>query len=143
GLADVPYLTNTSMMDLGEVPSHLIVAGGSYIGLEFAQMHRRFGAEVTVVEYADRLIAREDPDVSAAVRAMLEAEGIAVHTGVRDFAAARTETGVRLTAAANGSPLSLDGSHLLLAIGRKPNTEALDLAAAGVAVNAAGFVTVD
>jgi len=89
GLSEVPYLTNTSMMALDQLPDHLIVAGGSYIGLEFAQMYRRFGSRVTVVEYADRLIAREDADVSDTVREILEAEGIGIHLHVRDIAVER------------------------------------------------------
>jgi pyruvate/2-oxoglutarate dehydrogenase complex dihydrolipoamide dehydrogenase (E3) component len=143
GLADVPYLTNTSMMTLERLPEHLIVVGGSYIGLEFAQMYRRFGARVTVLEYAERLIAREDPDISQAVRAILQAEGVAVWTGVRDFAVARTSAGLRLTGKAQGAPLALEGSDLLLVVGRRPNVEALNLQAAGVALDARGYIQVD
>jgi pyruvate/2-oxoglutarate dehydrogenase complex dihydrolipoamide dehydrogenase (E3) component len=143
GLHDVPYLTNTTLMELTTLPRHLIVAGGSYIGLEFAQMYRRFGAEVTVIEYAPDIIAREDPDVRAALRAILQAEGIVIHTGVRDITVARTPSGVRLQAQASGNALHLEGSHLLLAVGRRPNTEALDLAAAGIAPDARGFIRVD
>jgi pyruvate/2-oxoglutarate dehydrogenase complex dihydrolipoamide dehydrogenase (E3) component len=143
GLAQLPYLTNTSMMALDTLPEHLIVAGGSYVGLEFAQMYRRFGSRVTVVEYADRLIAREDPDVSDAVRAILQAEGIAIHLGVRDISVAQHGTGMQLNARVGGAPITVDGSHLLLAVGRKPNTEALNLTVAGVATDARGYVEVD
>lgn len=144
GLAEVPYLTNTSMMALDALPEHLVVAGGSYIGLEFAQMYRRFGSRVTVLEYADRLIAREDPEVSEAVRDILEAEGIAIHLGVRDFRVARREGGgVRLDVSLGGKPSSIAGSHLLLAVGRRPNVEDLNLAAAGVELDARGFVAAD
>jgi pyruvate/2-oxoglutarate dehydrogenase complex dihydrolipoamide dehydrogenase (E3) component len=143
GLADVPCLTNTSMMALDELPEHLVVAGGSYIGLEFAQMYRRFGSRVTVLEYAERLIAREDPDVSDAVRDILETEGITVHLGARDFRVVRRDGGVQVDVASDGKPLSVAGSHLLLAIGRRPNVEDLDLAAAGVAIDARGFIAVD
>jgi pyruvate/2-oxoglutarate dehydrogenase complex dihydrolipoamide dehydrogenase (E3) component len=143
GLADTPYLTNTSILDLDIVPGHLIVAGGSYIGLEFAQIFRRFGAQVTVIEYGDRLIAREDPEVSGAVRAMLEADGVAIHTDVRDFAVARSAAGASLTATVAGAPLTVEGSHLLFAVGRKPNTEALNLAAAGIETDVRGFIAVD
>ncbi len=143
GLADTPHLTNISMMDLDVLPEHLIIAGGSYIGLEFAQMYRRFGAAVTVVEYGDRLIGREDPEVSEAVKTMLEGEGIVVHLGVRDFAVSGQAGAVRLTATAKGAPIRLDGSHLLLAVGRKPNVEALNLGAAGIAADPRGFVAVD
>jgi len=143
GLADVPYLTNTSLMELQTLPEHLIVAGGSYIGLEFAQMYRRFGARVTVIEYAADIVAREDADVRAALRGVLAAEGITLHTNVRDNRVERVENGVRLTATAGGAPLTIEGSHLLLAVGRRPNTEALNLAAAGVALDARGFIQVD
>jgi pyruvate/2-oxoglutarate dehydrogenase complex dihydrolipoamide dehydrogenase (E3) component len=143
GLVDVPYLTNTTLMELQTLPRHLIVAGGSYIGLEFAQMYRRFGAEVTVVEYADDIVAREDVDVRATLRAVLEGEGIAIHTSVRDISVARTDDGVRLRARRAGNDLVVDGSHLLLAVGRRPNTEALNTAAAGIALNARGFIEVD
>jgi len=143
GLADVPYLTNTSMMGLDVLPDHLIIAGGSYIGLEFAQMYRRFGSRVTVLEYGDRLIGREDPEISKAVRAILEGEGIEVRLGVRDFAVAGKAGAIRLTATIDGAPILLDGSHLLLAVGRKPNIEALKLEATGVALDARGYIAVD
>ena len=143
GLADVPYLTNIEMMDLDVLPEHLVVAGGSYVGLEFAQMYRRFGSQVTVVEYADRLIAREDPEISQAVSDMLAAEGIAIITDARDFTVERRGDGVRLSITAKGKSLAVDGSHLLVAVGRKPNIEALDLAAAGVKTDEHGYITVD
>jgi pyruvate/2-oxoglutarate dehydrogenase complex dihydrolipoamide dehydrogenase (E3) component len=144
GLAEVPYLTNTSMMALDALPEHLVVAGGSYIGLEFAQMYRRFGSRVTVLEHADRLIAREDPDVSDAVHDILGAEGIAIHLGVRDLTVApRRGGGVQLAAAVGGRPMAVAGSHLLLAVGRRPNVEDLNLAAASVRLDARGFIAVD
>ncbi len=143
GLADVPYLTNTTLMELRTLPRHLIVAGGSYIGLEFAQMYRRFGAEVTVIEYATDIVAREDGDVRAALRAVLEAEGIVIHTDMRDNRVEATANGLRLHATANGTPLVVEGSHLLLAVGRRPNTDALDPGAAGIAMDARGFIQVD
>ena len=143
GLDRVPYLTNVEMMELDRLPEHLIVAGGSYIGLEFAQMYRRFGARVTVVEYADRLIAREDDDVSAAVRSLLESEGIDVHVGARDFSVAGSAGDLRLHFTSQGTPVGIEGSHLLLATGRRPNVERLNLQANGVAQDARGFVTVD
>ncbi|MBV1799907.1 FAD-containing oxidoreductase [Siccirubricoccus sp. G192] len=143
GLAGMPYLTNTSMMAMDRVPDHLIVVGGSYIGLEFAQMYRRFGARVSVLEMADRLIAREDPDVSDTLREILEAEGIACHLGVRDVAVAQHDGGIRLDAALGSGPISVSGSHLLLSVGRRPNVEDLDLAAAGVTLDARGYIEVD
>jgi pyruvate/2-oxoglutarate dehydrogenase complex dihydrolipoamide dehydrogenase (E3) component len=147
GIHDVPYLTNTSMMVVDFLPRHLVVIGGSYIGLEFAQMYRRFGSEVTVIEASPRLIAREDPEVSDAVRAMLEAEGIAVHVGASELAMAALATargeGVRVDFKQAGAARSVEGSHLLLAVGRRPNTDGLGLDAAGVQLDARGFIAVD
>jgi pyruvate/2-oxoglutarate dehydrogenase complex dihydrolipoamide dehydrogenase (E3) component len=145
GIADVPVLTNSSMMAIDTLPEHLLIAGGSYIGLEFAQMYRRFGSRVTVLEYGDRLIAREDREVSAEVQAILEREGVAFHFSVRD---ARVEpgpgeAGIRIEIGRAGDVLTLDGSHLLAAVGRRPNTDDLGLDKAGVAVDAKGFITVD
>lgn len=143
GVEEVPHLNNVSIMELTEVPKHLVVIGGSYIGLEFAQMFRRFGAEVTVVEKGPRLIAREDPDISDAVRDILEREGIAVRTGaecIRFFKSGdNVGVGVDCTA---GAP-EITGSHLLLATGRRPNTDDLGLDKAGVAVDKRGYITVD
>lgn len=143
GLHDVPWMTNTEIVALDVLPRHLIIVGGSYIGLEFAQMYRRFGAEVTIVERNDRLIAREDPDVSQAVREILEAEGVTVRTGADCIGFARTAEGVSVSVdCADGAPASV-GSHVLLAIGRRPNTDDLGLEAAGVATDARGYITVD
>ena len=139
----MPYLTNTSTMDLDVLPDHLIIAGGSSIGLEFAQMYRRFGSPVTVLEYGDRLIGREDPDVSEAVRLILEGEGIEVRLRVRDFAVAGAAGAIRLKATVDGAPLSCDGSHLLLAVGRKPNVEALKLEKACIALDRRSYIAVD
>jgi len=136
-------LTNVEMMELDRLPQRLIVVGGSYIGLEFAQMYRRFGAEVTVLEFADRIIAREDDDVSAAVQAMLEAEGIEFHVGCRDFTGVDTGDGVRVSFTQNGKAGSVEGDLALAAVGRKPNVEALDLAKAGVTLDPRGFIQVD
>ena len=145
GIADVPVLTNTTMMALDTLPEHLIVAGGSYIGLEFAQMYRRFGARVTVVEYADRLIAREDPEVSREVQAILEREGVAFHFSVQSAEVTRGSggRGVRVAFAAGGSAHALEGSHLLAAVGRKANTDDLGLDKAGIATDARGYIVVD
>ncbi|MBS0445566.1 MAG: FAD-containing oxidoreductase [Proteobacteria bacterium] len=143
GLKDIPYLTNTSMMDVDFLPEHLVVVGGSYIGLEFAQMYRRFGSAVTVLEASPRLIAREDPEVSAAIRAMLEAEGIAVHVGAARLDPARDGDGVIVRFDVEGAARSVRGSHLLLAVGRVPNTEDLGLDAAGVQRDARGYIEVD
>jgi pyruvate/2-oxoglutarate dehydrogenase complex dihydrolipoamide dehydrogenase (E3) component len=143
GIHDVPYLTNSSMMEVDFLPAHLAVIGGSYIGLEFAQMYRRFGSQVTVIEAAPRLIAREDAEVSAEVQALLEREGIAVHVGVNDLGVARDGQGVRVGFSIDGRTQSVAASHVLLAVGRRPNTENLGLAAAGVNVDARGFIVVD
>ena len=143
GIDAVPYLTNTSMMDVDFLPEHLIVVGGSYIGLEFAQMYRRFGSRVTVIEAMPRLIAREDAEVSDEARALLEREGVAVHLGAKDLAMARDGARVRVNFEAGGAAQSVAGSHLLLAIGRRPNTDELGLDAAGIKVDARGFIVVD
>ena len=136
-------VTNIELMELDRLPRHLIVIGGSYIGLEFAQMYRRFGAEVTVLEFADRIIAREDEDVSAAVKAMLEAEGVEVHVGCRDIAGSDAGDGVKVLLNQGGQARSIEGTLALAAVGRRPNVEALDLAKAGVALDPRGFIQVD
>lgn len=142
-LQEVPYLTNTTMMDVDVLPEHLIIIGGSYIGLEFAQMYRRFGARVTVVEQAPRLIAREDADVAEAVQEILAREGIEFQLNATCIGIERNGNGVAVAAdCAIGAPRIL-GSHVLLAIGRRPNTEDLGLDAAGIAVDAGGYITVD
>lgn len=143
GLADSPYLTNATMMDLDQVPSHLVVVGGSYIGLEFAQMFRRFGARVSLLEQGERLIAREDPDISDAVRAILEAEGIEIHTGVGEISVSNFVEGPRLGFVSGGAAREIGSSHLLVATGRRPNTDDLGLDRAGVAIDEKGFVVVD
>jgi pyruvate/2-oxoglutarate dehydrogenase complex dihydrolipoamide dehydrogenase (E3) component len=143
GINDVPYLTNSSMMDVDFLPEHLIVIGGSYIGLEFAQMYRRFGSRVTVVEMAPRLIAREDEEVSSAIQEILEAEGIAIRLNAQCASAERRGDGVAVTLSCDREPREITGSHLLLAIGRVPNTHDLDLHKAGVKTHATGFIEVD
>jgi pyruvate/2-oxoglutarate dehydrogenase complex dihydrolipoamide dehydrogenase (E3) component len=140
GLADVPYLTNTSIMDVDTLPRHLIILGGSYIGLEFAQMYRRFGSQVTVIERSDRLIGREDPEVSAEIRAALEEEGVQFHLEREAARVASTSSGLEVHLA---SGETLAGSHLLLALGRIPNSGDLGLEAAGVTTDARGYITVD
>jgi pyruvate/2-oxoglutarate dehydrogenase complex dihydrolipoamide dehydrogenase (E3) component len=139
GLADVPYLTNSSMVELDTLPRHLVVVGGSYIGLEFAQMYRRFGAQVTIIERAARLISREDPDVSEAVRGILENEGIEVRTGADRISFTRAADGI---AVALGDARVV-GSHLLIAIGRRPNTDDLGLTSAGIETDERGYIKVD
>jgi pyruvate/2-oxoglutarate dehydrogenase complex dihydrolipoamide dehydrogenase (E3) component len=143
GLDRIAPLTNVSILDLAELPRHLVVVGGSYIGLEFAQAFRRFGAEVTVVEMSPRLIAREDEEISEQIRDMLVAEGIAVRTNATCIAFAPHPDGVAVKVdCTEGSP-EVIGSHVLLAIGRRPNTDDLGLDKANVATDARGYVTVD
>jgi pyruvate/2-oxoglutarate dehydrogenase complex dihydrolipoamide dehydrogenase (E3) component len=131
------------MMDLDVLPEHLVIVGGSYIGLEFAQMFRRFGSQVTVLEHGSSLVGREDDDVSGTIRDILEGEDIAVHCGVGDIAVEKQGAGLHLTANATGGKVDIAGSHLLLAIGRKPNVEELDVAAAGIAQDRHGYIKVD
>src|SRR5688572_32090870 len=143
GVATVDYLTNTSILKLDTVPKHLVVVGGSYIGLEFAQMYRRFGAAVTVVEKGLRLIAREDDDVSEAIREILTDEGIVVRTDATCIELKPHTDGVAVGIDCTaGEPVAV-GSHVLLAVGRRPNTDALGLDKAGVAVDARGYIVVD
>ncbi|WP_313531770.1 FAD-containing oxidoreductase [Shinella sp.] len=143
GVEDVPHLNNVSIMDLTAVPKHLVVIGGSYIGLEFAQMFRRFGAEVTVVEKGPRLIAREDPDISDAVRDILEREGIAIRTGAECIRFFKSGDGVGVGVDCTAGAPEIIGSHILLATGRRPNTDDLGLDKAGVALDKRGYITVD
>jgi pyruvate/2-oxoglutarate dehydrogenase complex dihydrolipoamide dehydrogenase (E3) component len=143
GVNEIPYLTNSSMLELERVPEHLVVIGGSYIGLEFAQMYRRFGAEVTVVEMGPRLVGREDPDVSDAVRDILEKEGIHIRTSAECIRFAKGNPGVGVGVdCVRGVPEILC-SDVLLAVGRRPNTDDLGLERAGVALNPRGYVMVD
>jgi len=143
GLSDIPFWTNSSIMGVDFVPPHLVVVGGSYVGLEFGQMYRRFGSQVTIVEMSPRLIAREDEDVSAAVRDILEREGIEVRTGAKCISAEKGPSGVRIRVdCEEGSPV-VDGTHLLVAVGRQPNTDDLGLEKAGVKMDARGYIVVD
>ena len=141
GLSDVDFLTNVSILELDTLPAHLVIIGGSYIALEFAQMYRRFGARVTVVERGPRLASREDEDVSDTVRAVLEAEGIDVVVDADGVRISKTDSGFELTPRAGAAPIA--GSHLLLAVGRRPNTDDLGLEAAGVQTDGRGYIVVD
>jgi pyruvate/2-oxoglutarate dehydrogenase complex dihydrolipoamide dehydrogenase (E3) component len=143
GVGTVDYLTNTSILKLDTVPRHLVVVGGSYVGLEFAQMYRRFGAEVTVVEMAPRLIVREDEDVSEAVREILTDEGIVMRTSATCIGFKPHPDGVAVDVdCTSGEPVVV-GSHVLLAVGRRPNTDDLGVDKAGVAVDPRGYIVVD
>ncbi|HUH72246.1 MAG TPA: FAD-containing oxidoreductase [Mycobacterium sp.] len=141
GLSDVEFLTNVSILELDTLPSHLVIVGGSYIALEFAQMYRRFGTRVTVVERGPRLAFREDDDVSVTVREILEAEGIDIVVGADDVRISKSDKGFELTPRDGAVPIA--GSHLLLAVGRRPNTDDLGLEAAGVQTDARGYIVVD
>jgi pyruvate/2-oxoglutarate dehydrogenase complex dihydrolipoamide dehydrogenase (E3) component len=141
GLSDIDYLTNASILDLDTVPEHLVVIGGSYIALEFAQMYRRFGARVTVIEKGPRLTSREDGDVSATVKEILEAEGIDIHLGATGIRFAKRDKGFDVTPRDGAAPIT--GTHLLLAVGRVPNTDELGLEHAGVETDDRGYVVVD
>lgn len=142
GVKEVPFLNNRSMLELDHLPEHLVVVGGSYIGLEFAQMYRRFGAEVTVIEMSARLIAREDEEISEAIREILIGEGIGVRTSAECISLGPHTRGVEVGVnCEEGEPTSV-GSHVLLAVGRRPNTDDLGLEAAGVETDARGYIKV-
>jgi pyruvate/2-oxoglutarate dehydrogenase complex dihydrolipoamide dehydrogenase (E3) component len=143
GLETVPYFTNSSILEADILPEHLLVVGGSYIGLEFAQVYRRFGSRVTVIEMADRLIGREDADVSESVRDILETEGIDIRLGAKCLAVEKDGSGIAVQLDCSSGAPRVKGSHLLLAVGRRPNTDDLDLDKAGVKTDAKGFIIVD
>ena len=144
GLNEVSWLDSTSIMELDRVPEHLLVLGGGYIGLEFGQMFRRFGSAVTVVQRGRQLLAREDPDVAEAVAAILQEDGIEILLAAEAIRVAKAaDTSVRLTVKTPGGERVLTGSHLLVAPGRVPNVESLNLAAAGVATDSKGFIRVN
>jgi pyruvate/2-oxoglutarate dehydrogenase complex dihydrolipoamide dehydrogenase (E3) component len=131
------------MMEVDFLPGHLVVIGGSYVGLEFAQMYRRFGADVTVIEMGPRLIAREDEAVSAAIREILESEGVRVRTNAQCVRVAKGPAGVRVGLRCDDEPREIEGSHLLLAVGRRPNTDDLGVDRANVKTDARGYIPVD
>jgi pyruvate/2-oxoglutarate dehydrogenase complex dihydrolipoamide dehydrogenase (E3) component len=143
GINEVPYLTNSSMMDVDFLPHHLVIVGGSYIGLEFGQMYRRFGSRVTIIEMAPRLVRHEDEDVSAAIKDIVEREGVEVrlNAGCISLAKRGDEIVAKVDCTA-GAP-EVAGSHLLLAVGRQPNTDDLDLDKAGVRCDERGYIIVD
>jgi pyruvate/2-oxoglutarate dehydrogenase complex dihydrolipoamide dehydrogenase (E3) component len=143
GLDQIPYLTNSSMMEVDFLPPHLIVLGGSYIGLEFAQAYRRFGSEVTVIELSSRLISREDEDVSQVVADFLKEEGVDIRVDTKVVRVEKQGSDIAVAAEFGGKESQVIGSHLLLAIGRRPNTDDLGLDAAGVATDKHGYIQVD
>ena len=141
GLSDIDYMTNVGILELDTVPEHLVIVGGSYIALEFAQMYRRFGARVTVIEKGPRLTSREDEDVSASIKEIIENEGIAVELNATAISFRQRDNGFELIPREGADPIA--GSHLLMAIGRVPNTDDLGLENAGVQTDARGNVVVD
>jgi pyruvate/2-oxoglutarate dehydrogenase complex dihydrolipoamide dehydrogenase (E3) component len=143
GLDQVSYLNNSTMMDVDFLPEHLIVIGGSYVGLEFAQMYRRFGSEVTIVEMGPRLIQREDEDVSEAIKTILETEGIKIRLSAECIALEKRGDKVAVKVDCISGDKTVVGSHALLAVGRVPNTDDLGLENAGVAVDQRGYIKVD
>jgi pyruvate/2-oxoglutarate dehydrogenase complex dihydrolipoamide dehydrogenase (E3) component len=143
GLDRISYLTNSSMMEVDYLPEHLVIVGGSYIGLEFGQMFRRFGSRVTVVEKGPRLISREDPEVSDTVRTILEDEGVDFRLDAECISFEPHANGVCVNVDCSSGDRSVFGSHVLLAIGRRPNADDLGLDKAGVAVDTRGYITVD
>jgi pyruvate/2-oxoglutarate dehydrogenase complex dihydrolipoamide dehydrogenase (E3) component len=143
GIDQVPYLTNSSMMDVDFLPPHLVVLGGSYVGLEFAQVYRRFGSGVTVIELAPRLIAREDVDVSEAIADFLREEDIDIRVNSKVVGVKKQGDNIAVTVEKEGTRSQVVGSHLLLAIGRRPNTDDLGLEKAGIATDPRGYTEVD
>ena len=143
GIHDVPFLTNSSIMDIDFLPKHFIIVGGSYVGLEFAQMYRRFGSEVTIVEMGPRLIGREDEDISQAVREILEAEGIHIRLNAKCLSLGKRDGGVAVHMECREDPKEVAGTHVLLAVGRVPNTSDLGLERAGVTTDPQGYIVVD
>ena len=143
GVEEVDYLTNSTIMELDTLPEHLVIVGGGYIGLEFAQMFRRFGSEVTLIDRGDRLIGRESEDVSAAVADILQGEGVRLRLGAECMGFERRGAGVAATLECSDGEPEVAGSHLLLAVGRRPNTDDLGLDTTGIEVNARGLIQVD
>jgi pyruvate/2-oxoglutarate dehydrogenase complex dihydrolipoamide dehydrogenase (E3) component len=143
GIEEVPVLTNSSMMAVDFLPEHLVILGGSYIGLEFGQMYRRFGSEVTVIQHGPHLIPREDEDISEAIRAILEDEGVRVMTDAEPVRVDRDGEGILIAVETAAGACEVRGSHLLVATGRRPNTDDLGLDVAGIETDRRGFIPVD
>ena len=143
GLSDIPWFTSTTLLDLTTLPSHLLILGGSYIALEFGQMFRRFGCEVTIIERSSNLLSREDDDITSAIRKMLEGEGIRIFTDAQAQQAEQTSRHIVLTINTGGQTHTVEGSHLLIATGRAPQTSALRLDQTGVKTDAHGYILVN
>jgi len=143
GIGEVPFLTNSSMMQVDAVPPHLVIVGGSYVGLEFGQMFRRFGSEVTIIEMGSRLVQREDPEISSAIQELLVREGIRIRVNARCVRlGGRAGAIVAHVDCEDGTP-AVEGTHLLLAVGRQPNTDDLGLDVAGVSHDERGYISVN
>jgi pyruvate/2-oxoglutarate dehydrogenase complex dihydrolipoamide dehydrogenase (E3) component len=143
GLVDVPFLDSTSIMELDQLPEHLLVLGGGYVGLEFAQMFRRFGSRVTIIQSAGQLLGREDSDVAQEIANIMSQDGIEVVLNAKAERVTRAGARIRLTARSGGGAHVVDGSHLLVATGRVPNSDSLNLPAAGIETNRRGFIRVN
>jgi pyruvate/2-oxoglutarate dehydrogenase complex dihydrolipoamide dehydrogenase (E3) component len=143
GLQDVPFLDSTSIMELDTVPEHLIVLGGGYVALEFGQMFRRFGSRVTIVESGGQLAGREDADVAAEVAAILKQDGIEIVLNAKAERVTKAGAQLHLTIHTGNESRVLDGSHLLVATGRVPNTDSLNVSAAGITIDSRGFIQVN
>jgi pyruvate/2-oxoglutarate dehydrogenase complex dihydrolipoamide dehydrogenase (E3) component len=143
GVAQVPYLDSTSIMEVGQVPKHLLVLGGGYVGLEFGQLFRRLGSAVTIVQSGPQLLGREDKDVADAVAEILKEDGMQIHLNARAECVSRLRSEIGMKVRSNGKARTVRGSHLLIAAGRTPNTDSLNLAAAGIATDDRGFIRVN
>ena len=143
GIEGIPYLTNSSMMDVDFLPRHLVIIGGGYVGLEFAQMYRRFGSEVTLIETSSYLAHREDKDISTALQNILEHEGIKVRLNATCIGFSRNAENIVVQVDCVSGDTEISGSHVLLAVGRRPNTDDLGLTEAGVVVDNRGYIVVD
>jgi len=140
GIKDVSYLDSSSVMELDQLPEHLLVMGGGYIGLEFGQMFRRYGSKVTIVHRGDRLLSQEDPDITDQIAAILREDGVTLLFNSEVTGVARGDGGIRLSVHSSEGEQTINGSHLLVAVGRSPNTEKLNLEAAGIDIDAKGFI---
>jgi len=143
GFEDVEYLTNSSIMEMDEVPEHLVIVGGGYIGLEFGQMYRRFGSKVTIIERGQRLLPKEDKDISEAIQNILEEEGITIRLNAECLSGTQKGDEVVVEVSCEQGPPNIRGSHLLLATGRRPNTDDLGLENTDVIIDNRGFIQVD
>lgn len=143
GLDNVSYLTNTSILEIKKLPSHLVIIGGSYIALEFGQMFRRLGSQVTILETGSQLLKKEDEDVAAAVRKVMETAGITVYTGANIHKVEQTGDAVRLEVATGGQTIAITGSHLLIAAGRTPQTSTMQPEKSGIALNEKGYIAIN